>query len=203
MPATKKSTAKKAPVKKTTSKKPVPIETPVEVPVETPVEVSTETPVETPEVFMDYSQSLLDMKQKVKDTMVMCKDVLQMISDFERTLNKDVKVARKLHSKKVAKSKSASNSNSGFTKLGHVSTEMCKFLGVPDDHQLARVDVTREITDYCKKHNLQKEEDKRVLLPDKKLSNLLKLDKDVTLTFFNLQKYLKNHFKPEPGQSAF
>ena len=199
MPATKKSTAKKAPVKKTTSKKSVP----VPVPVETPVEVSTETPVEAPEVFMDYSQSLLDMKQKVKDTMVMCKDVLQMISDFERTLNKDVKVARKLHSKKVAKSKSASNSNSGFTKLGHVSTVMCKFLGVPDDHQLARVDVTREITDYCKKHNLQKEEDKRVLLPDKKLSNLLKLDKDVTLTFFNLQKYLKNHFKSEPGQSAF
>lgn len=199
MPATKKSTAKKAPVKKTTSKKSVPVPVPVEAPVEVPVE----TPVEVPEVFMDYSQSLLDMKQKVKDTMVMCKDVLQMISDFERTLNKDVKVARKLHSKKVAKSKSASNSNSGFTKLGHVSTEMCKFLGVPDDHQLARVDVTREITDYCKKHNLQKEEDKRVLLPDKKLSNLLKLDKDVTLTFFNLQKYLKNHFKSEPGQSAF
>lgn len=200
MPATKKSTVKKAPVKKTTSKKSVPV------PVEDPVEVSVETPVESVDdsvVFMDYSQSLLDMKQKVKDTMVMCKDVLQMISDFEKTLNKDVKVARKLHSKKVAKSKSASNSNSGFTKLGHVSTEMCKFLGVPEDHQLARVDVTREITDYCKKHNLQKEEDKRVLLPDKKLSSLLKLDKDVTLTFFNLQKYLKNHFKSEPGQSAF
>ena len=40
-------------------------------------------------------------------------------------------------------------------------------------------------------------------LPDEKLQTLLKLDSDVVLTFFNLQKFLKNHFKKEPGLSGF
>ena len=207
MPAkssSKKSTAPKK-VKATTKAKKTPVKTPV--PIETPAPVETSAPVETTDAvvpeFMDYSSDLLAMKLKLKDTMLVCKEALQLVSEFEKRMNKDVKVARKLYNKKLEKSKSANNSNSGFTKLGHVSTEMCEFVGVPQDHMMARVDVTREITDYCKKNGLQKPEDKRILLPDSKLQKLLKLDSDVTLTFFNLQKYLKNHFKSEPGMSGF
>lgn len=202
MPAkssSKKSTSPKK-VKATKAKK-APVKTPTPAPVETPTPVET-TDVVVPE-FMDYSSDLLAMKLKLKDTMLMCKEALQLVSEFEKRMNKDVKVARKLYNKKLEKSKSANNSNSGFTKLGHISTEMCEFLGVPQDHMLARVDVTREITDYCKKNGLQKPEDKRILLPDSKLQKLLQLDSDVTLTFFNLQKYLKNHFQSEPGVSGF
>ena len=206
MPAkssSKKSTAPKK-VKATKAKK-APVKTPTPAPVETPT--PDPTPVETTDVvvseFMDYSSDLLTMKLKLKDTMLMCKEALQLVSEFEKRMNKDVKVARKLYNKKLEKSKSANNSNSGFTKLGHISTEMCEFLGVPQDHMMARVDVTREITDYCKKNGLQKPEDKRILLPDSKLQKLLQLDSDVTLTFFNLQKYLKNHFQSEPGVSGF
>lgn len=205
MPAkssSKKSTApKKVKATTTTKSKKTPVKTPDPAPVEPP------TPVKTTDVvvseFMDYSSDLLAMKLKLKDTMLMCKEALQLVSEFEKRMNKDVKVARKLYNKKLEKSKSANNSNSGFTKLGHISTEMCEFLGVPQDHMMARVDVTREITDYCKKNGLQKPEDKRILLPDSKLQKLLQLDSDVTLTFFNLQKYLKNHFQSEPGVSGF
>ena len=55
------------------------------------------------------------------------------------------------------------------------------------------------VDDYCKEHKLQKEEDKRVLIPDATLSKLLRLKKGDELTFFNLQKYMKVHFPNKEG----
>jgi chromatin remodeling complex protein RSC6 len=44
--------------------------------------------------------------------------------------------------------------------------------------------------------NLQNAKNRRIIHPDAKLKQLLKVNND-ELTYFNLQKYLKFHFKKE------
>ena len=62
---------------------------------------------------------------------------------------------------------------------------------------MARTDVTREVNNYIKAHNLQNPENKKEIKPDPTLCNLLSIKKDDNLTYFSLQKFLKNHFPKE------
>ena len=60
---------------------------------------------------------------------------------------------------------------------------------------MARTDVTREINQYIRAHNLQDKDNGRKINPDKQLAQLLKLeDSSIDLTYFNLQKYMGPHF---------
>ena len=53
-----------------------------------------------------------------------------------------------------------------FQKPIEVSEELSNFLGLPDGELIARTEVTSKINDYCKKHNLQNPNDKRVIIPN-------------------------------------
>ena len=88
---------------------------------------------------------------------------------------------------------------SGFAKPGPVSDELRSFLKLGPDELIARTEVTKKITEYCKKHNLQKAEDKRTINVDSALKKLLRLKKGDELTFFNLQKYMKVHYPNKDG----
>jgi chromatin remodeling complex protein RSC6 len=89
---------------------------------------------------------------------------------------------------------------SGFAKPGPVSDELRSFLKLGKDELIARTEVTKKITQYCKEHNLQKEEDKRTIHVDAPLRKLLRLSKGDELTFFNLQKYMKIHYPNKDGE---
>jgi chromatin remodeling complex protein RSC6 len=83
---------------------------------------------------------------------------------------------------------------SGFAKPALISDELCSFLGKPSGTEMARTEVTKHITSYIKENNLQNAANKREIAPDAALKTLLNIGKDDTLTFFNLQKYMKVHF---------
>jgi len=87
---------------------------------------------------------------------------------------------------------------SGFAKPGPISDELAKFLGLTKGDLVARTEVTKKITAYCKAHDLQKKEDKRQIVADAPLRKLLRLEKTDELTFFNLQKYMKVHYPKKP-----
>ena len=59
---------------------------------------------------------------------------------------------------------------------------------------MARTDVTREINKYIRAHNLQDKDNGRKINPDKELCTLLKIDNEVVLTYFNLQRFMGPHF---------
>ena len=59
---------------------------------------------------------------------------------------------------------------------------------------MARTDVTREINKYIRANNLQDKENGRKINPDKNLCQLLKIDNEIVLTYFNLQRYMGPHF---------
>ena len=62
------------------------------------------------------------------------------------------------------------------------------------NHNRVSIHAENLAINYCKEHNLQKEEDKRTIIADSPLRKLLKMKEGDELTFFNLQKYMKVHY---------
>lgn len=83
---------------------------------------------------------------------------------------------------------------SKFCTPTKISDELADFLGKERGTEMARTDVTREINKYIRINQLQDKENKRNINADDKLSNLLKLNDGVQLTYFNLQKHISPHF---------
>jgi chromatin remodeling complex protein RSC6 len=180
---------------------------------------STETPVETP-VVVDPSAEVAEVVEVVETTPVVESEaavdkfvvVLEMLQRWAtdiknattlmKTLQKEHQKAQKASVKKPKKSTPASTEGksrtpSGFAKPTKLSDELCGFLGVPAGSQLARTEVTRVLNEYIKKNNLQDANDKRTIVPDEKLSSILKLEGGDKLTYFNLQTYIKHHFQKD------
>jgi len=181
------SKAKKS-TKKVVEAAPV-VETPV---VETPV---VETPVvEATVEDTGYDQEFLEIQEQLKTTLTIIKSLTSQVSKLEKRVARDRKVMDKKMRGKKPRVHDPNKPPSGFAKPGPISPELAKFLGLPKDELIARTEVTRKITEYCKKHSLQKKEDGRHILPDTKLKKLLNISDGEELTFFNLQKYMKVHY---------
>ena len=117
---------------------------------------------------------------------------------YLRSLNKQLKKIRS-HSNRVMKTKNKKprkvNQNSGFLKPVQISKDLSSFTGF--DGLVSRVDVTKYICKYIKDNELQNPEDRRQIVPDKKLSSLLNYDSKTAeqpLTYFRIQSLMKDHF---------
>jgi len=113
-----------------------------------------------------------------------------------KTLQKAVVKAHKT-AQKVSNRKNKRSGNrkpSGFVRPTMISTELASFLGKTAGTEMARTEVSREINNYIRVHNLQDKANGRKINADAKLSGLLKLTPSDELTYFNLQRYLKPHF---------
>ena len=131
-------------------------------------------------------------KDAVPETMdheALVKEVLKLRADLKRLQ----KAVRKL-SKTDEDGEDKPKKLSGFAKPMKMSSELCAFLGVDKATLMARTDVTKEINKYVKANNLQNPENKRELILDDKLKTILTVPSDVTLTFFNLQRYMSHHY---------
>ena len=113
------------------------------------------------------------------------------LKTLERKTMKQLKVVQKLNNKKRKK---GTRAPSGFVKPSLISDELAAFLDKPKGTEMARTDVTREINKYIRAHSLQDKENGRKINPDKSLQKLLKVEPDVNLTYFNLQRYMGPHF---------
>lgn len=136
-------------------------------------------------------------------------------SKFLKTLNKDIK---QLHNDVLRVTKFKRNgerktsSSSGFLKPVNISAELAKFTSWDANKAYSRTQVTKFICNYIKTKKLYDEKDKRNIICDAALKNLLKYDpsnppkdengKAVPLTYFRLQQYLKSHFKTAAGVSV-
>jgi chromatin remodeling complex protein RSC6 len=86
---------------------------------------------------------------------------------------------------------------SGFVRPSKISDELANFLGKPLGTEMLRTEVSRIINSYISVNNLQDPKNGRIINPDEKLRNLLKLGENDELTYFNMQKYMKVHFNRE------
>jgi chromatin remodeling complex protein RSC6 len=129
-------------------------------------------------------------------------DMGTLLADF-RTLQKRSEKEMKAASKGKRRKVSANRAPSGFTKPAKISDQLADFLGKPKGTLFARTDVTRQINTYIRDNKLQDSTNGRKINPDSKLKKLLSLQPTDELTYFNLQKYMSQHFqKAEPTVAA-
>lgn len=135
-------------------------------------------------------------------------DILNSLSSKYDSMEKEIKTSKtdlkkviKLYEKKSFKNKRKYDPNrtpSGFAKPSLISKELCMFLNKPEGSKMARTDVTKEVNIYIKEHNLQNPLNKKKITPNETLRKLLNINKnDDSLTYFSMQKYLKDHFPKE------
>lgn len=203
MPAkvTKPTTVKKV-VKKTGTAQSK-TQTPAAKPAPAPEpEVSSDPAVASPPSVADEFAALL---ATLSSTLAQVKDLTRQVKELQKHVNKEhreLEKATRGRKKKGANGDKPKRAPSGFAKPTGLSSELCTFLGVDADTELARTEVTKKITTYVKDHDLQNPENKKIILPDAKLGALLNVPSDETLTYFNLQRYMKVHFKKAVPASA-
>jgi len=183
----KTSGSKNKKVKKTETI--VTVEEPV---VETPVVVQEETTVEPVET--NYDNEFQEINTQLKQASLLIKELMTHVTRLEKRVVRDRRIMNKKMKGRAKRNVDPNKPPSGFAKPGLISEELRKFLGLPKGELIARTEVTKKITAYCKEHDLQKEEDKRTILADAPLRKLLKMNEGDELTFFNLQKYMKIHY---------
>ena len=144
-------------------------------------------------------QEFAALAQDLETTLQMVRTMKSRLRDLEKTVAREHREMEKKVKNRKKRVVDPNAEPSGFAKPGPVSPELCKFLGLKPGTLIARTEVTKGINKYCKDHNLQKESDKRTILPNKELKTLLRLQKGDEVTFFNLQKYMKVHFPNKDG----
>ena len=72
--------------------------------------------------------------------------------------------------------------------------ELCDFLNKPKGTQMNAPEVIKSLNVYIVNNKLQLNDNKTIINPDDKLSNLLQVDEGDQLTYFNIQKYLSKHY---------
>lgn len=179
-----KKTASKA-AKTTKSKKVEEVAAPakVEAVVETPVEVTKE---------QELSSEFTNILSVIGTLSSQLSALKTQVRALEKKAVRELKAANKA-SKRRQKAK-GNRQPSGFVKPTLISAELAKFLGKANGTEMARTDVTKEINNYIREHNLQDKTNGRKIIPDKALKALLKVKDDDELTYFNLQRFMSPHF---------
>ncbi len=179
--------------------------------VATPAPVSTvvaPTPVattEAPAPATEAPATTLDQDLKsVLASLVSQRDAISaMITEVKRLdkrVHREIKDARRRKRRVRAEGEEgAKRGPSIFEIPTKVTDELCVFLGKPKGTLISRSNVTREINDYVKKHDLKNKHD---IKPDAPLKKLLRLTDADHLTYFNLQRYLNPHYIKEAKPTA-
>lgn len=192
----KKSSTPKPQSKKSSKKEqPEPVETDV---VENVAVVENVDVVENDEE--SYDQEFATLHEQLALALQTVKAVSSSLKALEKRVARDRKVMNKKMKGRAKRVVDPNKPPSGFAKPGPVSKELANFLGLKEGELIARTEVTKKITEYCKQHNLQKVEDKRTINVDPTLKKLLRIKKGEELTFFNLQKYMKVHYPNKEGE---
>lgn len=126
------------------------------------------------------------------------KSVCKQVKDGAKDVNR-------LYNTKTKRPKRAGTTISGFCKPVRIATEMCEFAGWKDNEEHSRIDVTKAICAYVKEKGLQNPANKREIMADEKLRNLLKYDpatNTTPLTYFSLQKMIQPLFPDSKSQVA-
>ena len=195
-----------APVKKSSKSKKT-VEESVPVPVPVPVPETVSAPVVTdntiPSVVDDAVVDKSTLSGALLAEIAEFNKNFQAWNNFGNALKANIKNITKISSR-VSKNADKSNKRkkntkskpSGFEKPTPISDELAVFFGKELGTLMARTEVSKQIHDYVMQQKLQNAANRRIIHPDAKLKQLLNVNND-ELTYFNLQKYLKFHFKKE------
>jgi chromatin remodeling complex protein RSC6 len=117
---------------------------------------------------------------------------------LEKHVLREMKTLDKMNARKRKNQKG--RAKSGFVKPTKISDDLADFLGLAHGTEIARTDVTKQITQYVRDNKLQDKSNGRRIIADAKLKKLLNYDENTVsdeknlLSYFNLQRYITVHF---------
>lgn len=140
-----------------------------------------------------------DMFTKLNQQFTNSQFILKTLSINLKILQKEVIRERKEYLKILSKNKKKKKKNvSGFAKPTLISEDLADILNVERGSRLARTDVTKLLSEYIKKNNLQNPDNKKEIILDENLNKLFgKYIKNNKIEWFGMQKHLKYHFIKE------
>jgi len=148
---------------------------------------SNENKGETTDIF--------DQFEAILDNLTVFKSQINIFNKQIKQLEKTVKKELKGLKKEAVKNKNKGNRKpSGFAKPTKVTKELCEFMNKKEGSQIARTEVTRALISYIETNQLQNKLNKRIILPDNKLKQLLGISENEEVNYFNIQKYMNKHF---------
>ena len=140
-----------------------------------------------------YTDKMTEFNAKLQQLGSIFTSLKADFKTLQKSVERDMKAAVKAATARK-KRDMGDRPKSGFVKPTRISDELAKFLNKEVGTEMARTEVSKEINQYVVANNLRDKNNGRIILPDKKLSTLLKVGKTDEVTYFNLQRYLKPHF---------
>ena len=146
-------------------------------------------------VFDQQLEVIAQLKRNVDDAVRKLTNELKIL---KKQVAKDMKSRAKGRGARAARQSKdgAQRPLSGFTAPTNLSEELCKFLGKPAGTMMARTEVTKELNQYIKANKLNNGRD---IMPNTELAKLLRSKNTDTVTYFNLQRFMKPHFAKKDG----
>ena len=122
---------------------------------------------------------------------------LKELVNVGKSLEKDFNNIVRIMSKKNKNKSNEKRHPSGFAVPYKLSEELYTFLNINKGEKVPRNDVTRMINEYITKNELRDTKDKRIIKPNKELHKIFNSSNNDSITYFNLQSYIKHHFIKE------
>ena len=133
-----------------------------------------------------------ELKEIIADTLIAAKAAAKEVKEAKRRRRVKKDVADMTAEEKAAWE--LRRSKNAFLKPRALSTELCAFMKLEAGSQRSQTEVTKFVANYVRDNSCFDPSNKRRIIPDSVLSRLLKVTDKDTVTYLNLQSYLKVHF---------
>jgi len=138
------------------------------------------------------SRQANELKEIIADLLVAAKTAAREVKDAKRKRRVKKDVADMTPEEKTAWE--LRRSKNAFLKPRALSADLCSFMKLPAGSQRSQTEVTKFVSNYVKENSCFDPANKRHIIPDGVLSRLLKVKDTDTVTYLNLQSFLKIHF---------
>jgi hypothetical protein len=192
--------AKAAPVKKEKAPKVVASKAEVVIPtVEAPSAPAVETTEGSEALLSSLSEKLkalgVEFNTKVREAVKGVQDALKATKREARDSKKKKRKNPEEMTPEERKAWEARRANNAFLVQRPLTDELCAFMQLKAGEKRSQTEVTKYISTYVKEHNCFDPSFKRRILPNSALAKLLRVTDKDEVTYLNLQKFLKVHFK--------
>ena len=150
--------------------------------------------------FDTSSQTLKSLLSSLTEQSVQTKTLMQTVRTVLKDFERQSKELEKLKNKKSRSTTERKNSGvpSGITKPVAISDDLARFLGVEPGTLVPRNEVTKGVSAYVRKFELSDPTNKqKFVLDDRVEAKILRTllgNPAEEVTYFNLQRYLKQHY---------
>jgi chromatin remodeling complex protein RSC6 len=160
--------------------------------------------VQTPLVQAPVAQPAEELDELIKSATgradTMRRELTLLTGELKVLKRLAARAIRAPRRRRVPEAGDAERKPSGFARPSPLSDQLCSVLGVDSGTEMARTTVTRMICKIIKDNGINDSVNKRQIDLSKPQAHALKAllspEPGATITYFNLQKYLKKHIGP-------